>query len=399
MSASSNSRKRVGRRTGSWRSGVFLLLLTFLGISGVAQPRPSPWDGRDLFQTKGCIHCHSIHGEGGEIGPDLGQRNFYGTYLELGARMWNHFPDMSAKMRQVGEPLPRFSPKEMSQLVSYLSYLRYMGVSGSERRGRRLLQIKGCVSCHRFGGVGGSSGPDLIATDEYLSPLRLAESMWNHGPKLVAEMEQRGIERPEFYGNEFMDLAAGVRSFMRPTRVPAGSFDLGNPVLGAGLVETKDCLKCHDSQPGRGSAPGFEAMDLDYSVTELAGKMWNHGPAMWQSMKDQRIDFPIFAAGEMANILAYLYGLKLEDDRGVAARGERLVEQKDCVLCHSAARRTETGAPDLANLGHVDSPEALIAKMWNHAPKMHQRSREQRLLWPRLEGRDMADLYAYLRSR
>lgn len=399
MSAKTNADGRaVGAARLWWRAISVISLSLAFGGAATGQSERSPWEGRDVFREKGCIHCHAVNGEGGEIGPDLGQRNFYGTYLELGARMWNHFPAMAARMREFNEPLPRFTRTEMSQLIAYLSFLRYMGVGGRERQGRRLLKDKGCMACHSFGGVGGSVGPDLSAMEEYLSPLRLAESMWNHGPKVVSEMERLGVRRPQFYGREFIDLATGVRSFMSPKKVPADSFDLGNPLLGAGLVQEKHCLQCHGVQAG-GSAPSFEAMDLDFSVTELAGRMWNHGPAMWKRMTELKIEFPIFARGEMANVLAFLYGLKLKDSPGDATVGRELLEQKGCIRCHSEQGRAETGAPDLAALGHVDSPEGMIAKMWNHAPGMRQRIEERSLRWPRLEGRDMANLYAYMESQ
>jgi hypothetical protein len=36
--------------------------------------------------------------------------------------------------------------------------------------------------------------------------------------------------------------------------------------------------------------------------------------------------------------------------------------------------------------------------MWNHAPAMYDRTRMERVEWPRFEGEEMRDLSAYLQQ-
>jgi len=43
---------------------AFLLLMVVAVIGGAL-------NGRELFNSKGCLNCHSFQGRGGSVGPDL----------------------------------------------------------------------------------------------------------------------------------------------------------------------------------------------------------------------------------------------------------------------------------------------------------------------------------------
>jgi cytochrome c2 len=384
-----------------WVTGVVFILLLFCFSSFYAQrssSEQSHWKGRDIFEKKGCIECHSIYDKGGKGGPDLGKQKFYGTYLELSSLMWNHFPKMFKKMQKTGYQFSEFTDEEMSQLIAYISFIRYMGEPGNEYKGKKLLKSKGCLSCHKFGGVGEDIGPDISDKEEYLSPIALLETMWNHGPNMMGLFEKYDIKRPEFKGNEIVDIAVAIRSYMSPTKVPVGSFDLGDQVKGKKLSAEKGCLHCHSIR-GEGGTLGsdFIEIDFNYSITQIAGNMWNHGPKMWEIMKDEDISFPTFDKGEMADIIAYLYSLKLEDAPGDVEMGSQIVNEKGCLSCHSLQGNGSDIALDLAKLEEMDSPLAMITAMWNHAPAMREKQLEKKLQWPKFNGRDMANLYAYMR--
>lgn len=358
----------------------------------------SPWEGLKVFQEKGCKQCHSVYGVGGKGGPDLGKKKFYGTYLKLAALMWNHYPRMYNKMKEKGFRFSKLSTTEMSQLIDYLSFIRYRGEPGRESLGRKLLKSKGCISCHKLGGEGGDLGPDISKSMRILSPLILLESMWNHGPHMMKMFQENHIKRPEFKDNEIVDLAIAIRASMAPTNmVPPSAYDIGDPVNGKKLAKEKGCMKCHSMRGVGGSfGPDFYEMDLDYSVTQIAGKMWNHGPRMWEIMEKENIRFPNFKEGEMADIIAYLYQSKMKDAPGNKEEGKKVVEEGRCLSCHNIRGQGAGSLENLAEIGKLESPLAMITAMWNHAPAILKKHREMKLKWPKLNDRDIANLYTYL---
>ena len=220
---------------------VLLIIVFFFNnlmvISQSGKRVGSPWEGQVIFNDKGCNNCHPVNGVGGRGGPDLRKDVYYGTYLELASLMWNHYPKMSKKMNKQGSEYPKLTEKEMSLLITYLSYQRYLGEPGSEFTGRKLLEEKGCFSCHKFGGKGADIGPDISQKNTHLSPLLLAEYMWNHGPDMMDIFEKYQIKRPQFSGNDIAHLASGIRSFMPPARsVPGELYVLGDVEHGDKLI-------------------------------------------------------------------------------------------------------------------------------------------------------------------
>ena len=80
------------------------LLIALCSPAAIAQsaggpPLPdNPVQGRSLFEGKHCNLCHGIGDSGPGIGPSLGEGHFSGSFLELGAALWNHVPGMGGHM-------------------------------------------------------------------------------------------------------------------------------------------------------------------------------------------------------------------------------------------------------------------------------------------------------------
>jgi len=395
-------RPRPHLRPAAW---IFAVITLPLSVSHAQIQRVSSDDsGRSTFIAKGCAGCHSVYGYGPggakpEGGPDLGKREVYGTYMELAASMWNHFPDMIDKARKQGKQFPSFTEAEVADVVSFLAFIRYTGQPGHERAGRKLLREKNCTKCHTFGGQGGDIGPDFTDGKDYLSPLSLAVAMWNHGPGMMELFRENDVERPRLNGREIVDMSVGIRSFMMPSRMPPETSRPGNPATGSLLVDVKRCNFCHGGPKGRTDGPAdFREMRLDASVTEIAGNMWNHGPMMWEMMEEKGVEFPTLTAVEMADIIAFLYELKLKDPVGDAGRGVELVDEKGCINCHSIDGKGAHIGPEFSEIGSIPSPLSMISLMWNHAEDMNEAAREQGKRWPKFSGAELADIYAYLRT-
>jgi len=359
----------------------------------------NPLNGRFVFEQKGCISCHAIEGQGGKIGPDLGKKRFYGTFLDLAAIMWNHSPVMLRRMRELDLPFPEFDQKEIMELIAFLYYLRYLDEPGDLYRGKILVKEKGCLNCHSVGGKGKKVGPAFDKLKKFVSPLYMAQALWNHGPGMEKELAKRGLRRPTFSGKEIVDLSAYLRSASKGKNRDKVYMSPGNPRDGRVVFEKKGCEKCHavdgdESKPG----PNLRKLEWNYSVTEIAGLMWNHGSVMRQMMREYNIAWPRLEGKEMADLIAYLYFLKFADEPGNAGSGKKIFTAKGCAQCHGPEGRGGEIGPDLRKAHAVSSSVNLARIMWNHAPIMEELITEKAMKWPELTGQEMRDLYAFLQT-
>jgi mono/diheme cytochrome c family protein len=76
--------------------------------------------------------------------------------------------------------------------------------------------------------------------------------------------------------------------------------------------------------------------------------------------------------------------------------GERVFNDKGCIKCHAVDGAGGTIGPDLARTTRPRTFFDLSAAIWNHAPKMAARMREQGMVRPALDAREIGDVVAYL---
>jgi len=82
--------------------------------------------GERLLRQKHCLRCHSIRGEGGQIGPELTHlKNELDegpprTYGQMATLMWNNFPAMYQAMQREGLDFPQFSGEDLLDILAYL---------------------------------------------------------------------------------------------------------------------------------------------------------------------------------------------------------------------------------------------------------------------------------------
>src|SRR5690242_21031799 len=76
--------------------------------------------GAELFGSEMCLRCHSINGQGGRVGPDLGRHNDRDyTPALLASLMWNHAPSMWKAARADQLQLPPLSENQAADLFAY----------------------------------------------------------------------------------------------------------------------------------------------------------------------------------------------------------------------------------------------------------------------------------------
>jgi cytochrome c len=93
----------------------------------------------------------------------------------------------------------------MADLLAFLFERGYFSVSGDPQRGERLFSQKHCALCH---GQSGSQAPDLRAIQDGLTVTRLASAVWEHGPTMLDQMRQRGVDWPSLTDRDVADLIA-----------------------------------------------------------------------------------------------------------------------------------------------------------------------------------------------
>ncbi len=356
-----------------------------------------PQQGVALFERKGCSRCHAVNGWGGQLAPDLSANPGGSRDLdELVPAMWNHAPAMWKRMEQEKVTAAPISENEMASLFAYLYIARYVDEPGDETRGERLFRSKGCVRCHAVDDAGGNIGPDLTRISGVDTPISWASTMWNHAPSMQVQMQRMGIPWPNFTGSEMNDLLAYVREKcggLRSERqwLPA------NPYNGWKVFQDKGCIACH-GMAGKGGSIG-PSLDgnhnLPRTMVAFAGVMWNHSPAMLQAMAERKMKRPSFEGHEMADLMAFLAGLRYFEPRGSPSGGAILFGKRGCANCHGQNAEGTGNGPSLRaqrGFGTI----ALATALWSHGPDMYQRTKSLGLPWPHLEEGDLGDLIAFL---
>lgn len=389
----------------------FLLLLALLFfplamVASVEELLPEdPLAGARIFEQKGCVKCHSLGGEGGQIGPDLGKIYLKGSLYDIAGILWNHAPVMQERMLEMRIQRPQFTPQEMANLIAFLSayqyYLAQVGKPGDPAVGARLFQEKSCAKCHSIEEAWEKPGPSLKYVKNKYSLIGLAQVMWNHGPEMEKTMAALKIKRPRFEGDEMIDLLAFLQSGGQESKQEKQYLEPGSPNRGRKLFSDKGCMRCHAIR-GRGGKVGPDlgrgTATQTRSMAELAGKLWNHEPAMWKKMQEKKVTFIKFSSEEMADLVAYLYFVDYFDKPGDPERGKKLFAAKACLSCHAVEKGGGPAGLDLSSDPELLAPADFATQMWNHAPAMEEEARARRIPWPRFNSGEMVDILEYLAS-
>lgn len=357
-----------------------------------------PVAGRRIFVERDCAQCHSIWGNGGTLGPDFAAVGAGRSLQQLAGLFWNHTPRMIDTVRDRGFEWPQFTEEELTDIISYIYYVKLFDEVGDPDLGERWFREKRCAACHSVGGQGGRRGQPLDEYARFIAPISLAQGMWNHGPAMQAMQAATGVSMPTFLGRELADIQAYLRkaSNMRDRKVVL--LPPPDPNRGMQLFSSKGCTACH-GQRGRGTSfgPDLRQATQRLRVSEIAGQLWNHSARMVSAMRRRGIPFPRFENTEMADVIAFLYYLRFYETGGDVRKGQQLYVEKGCTSCHTTDGTPSVG-PDLSRAESVLTPLGLATAMWDHAPAMYDLTQVQRVEWPIFEDDEMQDLAIYLHS-
>lgn len=296
--------RRVARPT--FEPSEMASLLAFLYYLGSLDAPGDAERGALLFGQKGCQGCHAVNGTGGRVGPDLGRYSRYASPLFLTTALWNRGTAMARAMEARGVERPTFQGTDIPDLLAYIRSAgggleRVYAPPGSPKAGEALFAEKRCLECHAVRGHGGKVGPDL-ATEVRGSLMRIAGTMWNHGPRMWRRMQERGIEVPSLSTEEMSDLVSYLY-FLQFIDPP------GSPRRGRAVYSDKRCGNCHEAASPKRLAPQFVevAGNLKTPLAVITA-MWNHAGRMTEIMVEENVAWPVLKGGEMADLIAYLVG-------------------------------------------------------------------------------------------
>jgi mono/diheme cytochrome c family protein len=269
--------------------------------------------------------------------------------------------------------------------------------TGDPVAGRKIFVERRCVRCHAIWGNGGTLGPDFATVGAGRSLQQLAGMFWNHTPRMIETVRDRGFDWPTFTEEELADIISYVyyvKLFDEP----------GDPVLGERWFREMRCGDCHSvGAAGVDVGPPLDEYARYIAPIVLAQGMWNHGPTMQAQQAARGVPMPMFLSREIADLQAYIRSASNLRDRDVILlqhpnpnNGRRLFATKQCVRCHGASGRGNAFGPDLRAATERLRVSEIAGQLWNHSSQMAAAMRARGITFPRFQGTEMADVIAFL---
>jgi mono/diheme cytochrome c family protein len=178
------------------------------------------------------------------------------------------------------------------------------------------------------------------------------------------------------------------------------SLPLGDADRGREIFRARRCVACHSvNGEGGKSAPDLgRIVERGFSPYSLAGRLWNHAPAMWAAMKREGIVRPELTRQEAADLFAFFFAARYFEMPGDARRGRQVFRSKRCAECHGLKAPIRPGIQPVAKWQSLRDPIALAHDMWNHSRRMRLELNRRRVPYPRLSSQELTDVLVYLRE-
>lgn len=172
----------------------------------------------------------------------------------------------------------------------------------------------------------------------------------------------------------------------------------GDPTAGRRIFAERGCVSCHSIWGNGGTlGPDFALVGAGRTLQQLAGLFWNHTPRMIETVRGSGFAWPTFTEQQLADIISYIYYVKLFDEPGDADLGERWFRERRCEQCHAVGGRGGRLAPRLDGYARYIAPIMLAEGMWNSGPQMQAMQSARGVPIPLFVGRELADIQAYIR--
>lgn len=268
---------------------------------------------------------------------------------------------------------------------------------GDPASGSQLFLERGCVRCHSIWGNGGTLGPDFALVGAGRSLQQLAGVFWNHTPRMIETVRNRGVDWPTFTETELADIISYVyyvKLFDEP----------GDPDLGERWFAEKRCEQCHMLGGNGGRiGPPLDNYARYIAPITLAQGMWNHGPVMQAQQSSRGVPVPTYVGDEIADMQAYIRQVSRVRGRDVVLlqppnpnTGQRLFNASGCPQCHGNNGRGTAYGPDLRAATQQLRVSEIAGELLNHSSRMAAAMQARGVAFPRFQGTEMADVIAFL---
>ena len=240
--------------------------------------------GKRLFNEKSCTNCHGLTASPNAQAKPVNQWQSVSDPIALVGAMWNHSPAMWSELSKRKAAWPALTAQDLSDLLVYLRNVSpamrstppTFQISAGEE-GAKLLESKGCLACHKS------------QQFSVMSLTGVAAAMWNHATFLH-------LEPPRLDDAEMREVLS--YSWAKPF------FDsTGDAAKGKRIFAAKRCIDCHS---GSGPGPALTDKAGTWNGIAMVSALWRHGPTMLTEMKQKKIPWPVFRAGEMPDLIAYI---------------------------------------------------------------------------------------------
>jgi mono/diheme cytochrome c family protein len=160
------------------------------------------------------------------------------------------------------------------------------------------------------------------------------------------------------------------------------------------------CVQCHSvNGTGGSSAPDVGRVeDRGFTPATLAAAMWNHAPAMWDSMREHQVVVQKLDEQAAQDLMAYFYAARFFEKPGDAGRGKRAFQNRGCAGCHGLTSVVNPKAKPVNEWKTLADPIAMVEAMWNHRSDMLAESAAKGVPTPQLNVQDLTDILVYLRN-
>ncbi len=108
--------------------------------------------------------------------------------------------------------VPRFTAKEMADLLAYLYFLHYTDKPGDASRGKKLFSDIGCAQCHGLDGKRGTLMYIDLSKYRNSPATEIVAGIWNHSIKMREAAGEKGVSWPQIKKGEMADLLEFIRT-------------------------------------------------------------------------------------------------------------------------------------------------------------------------------------------